>query len=869
MTRRRVMFVLAAAVAVIACVETLTTIGPEGLAGLRLQTDSLDVRVGRETRLRVFPVDESGAFRPDVAVAWSSNAPDIVAVNDSGVATGVAVGVATVTAAVGGFEAPIRVRVEPAPRLSVTRDSVAFMSRAGDPDPGPDSVEVENAGGFVLTGLTVDTIVYGAGAADWLLAQLDSTTAPATLTLSAMVTGVTTAGTYVATVAVSAVDAEGSPIQVTATLAIGAGDPGAATVADGNAQSAVVNTDVATAPAVLVEDAFGNPVPGAGVMFAVTGGGGTVTGAAATSDAAGIARVGSWRLGMGTGPNTLSAMVVGAAGVPAVTFTATATAGAATQVAAGAGDNQSAVAGTMVPTPPAVVVRDQFDNGVPGVTVTFAVAPGSGSITGATQTTGANGMASVGSWTLGTDAGPNTLTATVSGVAGSPVTFTATGLSGDAVNLVLGGGDMQTDTVAATLATPYTVQVTDMNGNGVADVPVSWSVTGGGGTITMSSMTDANGFAAAIRVLGTMAGPQTAQAAVGGLNGSPLGFSAMALPGAPVTVAMSAGNGQSATVNTAVAIDPAVVVRDQFTNPVPGHDVTFAVTGGGGMVNPMLAITTDANGVAAVTSWTLGTGAGTNNNTLEATAAGGLTGSPVTFTASATADTPANIAVAAGNNQTAVSGMAVPTDPAVTVTDQFGNPVNGATVTFAPTTGGGSVTGGTPTTNASGVAAVGSWIVRASGPGDAQGRTANMLRASVNAGAVFVDFSAFSMFSYATHVYPKWSQGCIGCHGNSTVSGLSLLPDAATSHGALTGNTLVCDSDGTLVPQGYRRVATTGGATGEARSVILLMIDPPTPLPGNCNLYMPDASSDPGSAGMSQGVRDTVRAWIRNGAPNN
>ena len=60
---------------------------------------------------------------------------------------------------------------------------------------------------------------------------------------------------------------------------------------------------------------------------------------------------------------------------------------------------------------------------------TFAVASGGGSITGASQSTNASGIATVGSWTLGTTAGTNTLTATFtgSGLTGNPVTFTATG----------------------------------------------------------------------------------------------------------------------------------------------------------------------------------------------------------------------------------------------------------------------------------------------------------------------------------------------------------------------------------------------------------------------------------------------------------
>jgi len=42
--------------------------------------------------------------------------------------------------------------------------------------------------------------------------------------------------------------------------------------------------------------------------------------------------------------------------------------------------------------------------------------------------TDASGIATVGSWTLGTTAGTNTLAATAGGLTGSPLTFTATGM---------------------------------------------------------------------------------------------------------------------------------------------------------------------------------------------------------------------------------------------------------------------------------------------------------------------------------------------------------------------------------------------------------------------------------------------------------
>ena len=103
----------------------------------------------------------------------------------------------------------------------------------------------------------------------------------------------------------------------------------------------------------------------------------------------------------------------------------------ATSVAAYAGSNQAAMAGTNVPTRPAVRVLDGNGAAVVGRSVTFAVATGGGSVTTATVNTDASGIATVGSWTLGATAQLNTLTATVSGtVSGNPVTFNGAGCEG-------------------------------------------------------------------------------------------------------------------------------------------------------------------------------------------------------------------------------------------------------------------------------------------------------------------------------------------------------------------------------------------------------------------------------------------------------
>ena len=105
-------------------------------------------------------------------------------------------------------------------------------------------------------------------------------------------------------------------------------------------------------------------------------------------------------------------------------------------------------------------------------------------------------------------------------------------------------GNGQVGPPLATLPIPLTVQVNDDQGNGVADVAVSWSAVTGSGTVSPdSSTTDAAGRASAQFTLGTLLGEQQAQAAVTGLTGSPVGFTATASEEAPAPVVLSIGGG--------------------------------------------------------------------------------------------------------------------------------------------------------------------------------------------------------------------------------------------------------------------------------------------------------------------------------------
>ena len=480
----------------------------------------------------------------------------------------------------------------------------------------------------------------------------------------------------------------------------------------GDVQTAQVNTTVPTAPSVRVLDQDGQPLAGATVIFSATQGGGSPGTPSATTNAQGTATAGSWTLGTTVGNNVLTASVQG---LTPVMFQATGTPGPAAAVSVHAGGGQQAKVHQPVATPPAVRVTDAFGNATPDVSVTFEVSGGGGGVQSAAQVTDANGVATVGGWTLGDVSGENRLTATAAG--GPSTVITAQGTPDNPAASSKQQGDTQSAQVGADVSSPPAVRVIDQFGNAVPGVTVTFAVTQSGGAPGASSppaaadglvepataTTGSNGVAAVQRWrLGTMAGQNRLKASVQGL--ADLTFTATGTPGAPASMSLSAGDNQSAPAGGAVPVRPAVLVRDPHGNNVPDVVVTFVVMAGGGSVQGAAA-TTSAAGVATVGGWTLGVAPGPNR--LEAQLAG-LTA--VTFNATGT-PVPASVAVFAGNNQSAPVSTAVAVAPSAIVRDAFSNPVPGVTVTFVVTGGGGFVTGASAVTGANGVAQAGSWTL--------------------------------------------------------------------------------------------------------------------------------------------------------------
>ena len=198
----------------------------------------------------------------------------------------------------------------------------------------------------------------------------------------------------------------------------------------GDQQLGTVGRPVPRVVAVRVVDRLGTPVANQHVTFSIASGGGSVTGGDQTTDVTGVATLGSWTLGAIAGPNSLT-VTVGSSTIATVVITATAllTSVPAAMVV-NAGGNQAVMAGQPVTTLPSVLVTDSLGSPVPGVGVVFSLSAGNGTITGATATTNAAGIATLGGWTIDSRAAYNAVSASLPGLGQIPLVFSAAGCEG-------------------------------------------------------------------------------------------------------------------------------------------------------------------------------------------------------------------------------------------------------------------------------------------------------------------------------------------------------------------------------------------------------------------------------------------------------
>jgi acetyl esterase/lipase len=264
---------------------------------------------------------------------------------------------------------------------------------------------------------------------------------------------------------------------------------------------------------VAVQDEYGNVVPSWSAEIQLRVNKGSLAGAAAAPAVNGTARFLDLHIDQGGTGYVLTATAEGL--TPSESGAFPVASGVPTQLLPAAGDGQDAVAGSAVAIAPAVVVRDAGGNGVSGVSVTFTVTGGGGSVTPGAVTTAADGRAAPAGWTLGTTVGENTLRASAAAVPGASVEFTAEATAGPV--------DASRSTVSATpasiltgAASVVTVQAMDAFGNPIPGLAVELGASGSGNTLVQPPATDANGTASG-SFSSTSAGNKSVSAEVGGV----------------------------------------------------------------------------------------------------------------------------------------------------------------------------------------------------------------------------------------------------------------------------------------------------------------------------------------------------------------
>jgi adhesin/invasin len=544
--------------------------------------------------------DPAGLASPDGWILGTAAGSYTLTATASGLAAAIVTAVAradvptSMTIVVGNTQ------TSPAGRPVAVEPTVKVTDMHGNPVSGIDIIFEVASGGGAAVGRRATTNALG-------LATVGGWTLGDAVGANTLVASVQTSGLAVPSVTFTATAAAGAA----ATMTAGAGQ----------SQTAVAGAAVGAAPTVVVRDARGNPVAGVVVTFLVTSGGGSTTRASDTTLATGVATAGSWVLGGTVGPQTL---VARSTNLPDVTFTATATAGAAARLSAFSTQAQSGVSvGTALTLSqrPAVRVTDTEGNPVSGVPVAFSVdADGySGFLTGGSTTTtvltNSNGIATVGAWTMPTAVGTATAVATVSGIA-ETVTFSVTTSFGAISRLRITANSSSTLLVTAGgTASVITISALDAFGNvvtsynGAKSVTFSGASAAPGGTIptangvdfgTASELTFLNGVATtALRLYRA----QSASVSVSdGTNSSGVtgALSATVRAAAESAIVRETPSSAAQSISGVLARSVTVKLVDVYGNGIAGVDVTV-VASHGSLASP--TGTTASNGTVTF-SWT-------------------------------------------------------------------------------------------------------------------------------------------------------------------------------------------------------------------------------------------------------------------------
>jgi len=338
-------------------------------------------------------------------------------------------------------------------------------------------------------------------------------------------------------------------------------------------------------------------------------------------------------------------------------------------------------------------------------------------------------------------------------------------------------GTPQSAAVLSNFGAALQVTVKDAGNNPLSGVTVAFNAPSSGagasfsGSATTTAITNASGVATAPALTANgQPGTYAVTASVAGVS-APATFNLTNLPGAPASIAATAGTPQSATVLTNFGATLQVTVKDAGNNLLSGVNVTFTApsTGAGASFSGSSTTTaiSNASGVATAPALTANGQAGAYAVT--ASVAG--VSAPATFNLTNLTGAPASVTATAGTPQSATVLTNFGAALQVMVKDAGNNLLGGVNVTFtAPASGPGASFGGSAATTAA---------TNGAGVATAPALTANNAIGSYTVTATIAGLSASAGFTL-TNTAPLGSGG-----GALTGSGTSASATAnLTTEGA-------------------------------------------------------------------------------------
>jgi len=206
---------LAFVVLVQACTNRSVTGVP--VVSVEVSPSSAQLTAGEQVRFFATVRHENGSVVQGAAVTWASSSSSVLSIGSDGMGTALHSGSATVSASYQGVTGSAPVVVLSGPVLAVSSTSVTLAGSIGGVEPNRAVIEITNLGEGTLSGLTATVQHAAGGATGWLSPVLSGTSAPATLTLIATLTGLDP-DTYSATVTVGSNGGEATvSVQLTVT----------------------------------------------------------------------------------------------------------------------------------------------------------------------------------------------------------------------------------------------------------------------------------------------------------------------------------------------------------------------------------------------------------------------------------------------------------------------------------------------------------------------------------------------------------------------------------------------------------------------------------------------------------------------------